>query len=102
MANITITLTEGDKPLPNITTWDRFYQASLRAGLIVNPMDELDALLLAQKLTLEDGFQLKEVPATGHYPMAWGAGTSARKSQTYWFSVVRRMGLEITQNNEEG
>lgn len=100
MANII--LTEGDKPLPNITTWDRFYQASLRAGLIVNPMDEVDALLLAQELTLEDGFQLKEVPATGRYPMTWGAGTSARKPQTYWFSVVSRMAMEITQNNEEG
>lgn len=86
----------GLEALPQVTTWDRFYQAALRAQIIANPMDELDALLLAQELTAQDGIQLIKVPATGRPgPLTWGRGPMARQNQNYWFELINRMGMTL-------
>ena len=95
-SNLTIGTANGIQALPQVTTWDRFYQAALRAQIIANPMDELDALLLAQELAAQDGIQLMQVPATGRSgPFMWGRGASARKNQTYWFELMNRMGMTL-------
>jgi hypothetical protein len=88
---MTITLTEGDKVL-TVTTWDRFYQAALRAGVITDPIDELDAVNMAQGIARDNGFELYEVPAT---PKSWFAGKGVRKSVNVWFEYVRAMGMTV-------
>ncbi len=94
MAN-TVELTEGGKPLPSVTTWDRFYQAALRARIIVEPIYELVAVNMAQELALEDGFQLYAIPAT---ESQWFRGKGARKPQALWFSYLTRMGLQVVDH----
>lgn len=86
-----ITLTEGNKVL-TVTTWDRFYQAALRAGVIVDPIDELDAVNMAQDIARANGFELYEVPAT---PKSWFRGKGVRKSVNVWFEYVRAMGMTV-------
>lgn len=92
--NITLTVgtAQGLQPLPAVTTWDNFYQAALRAQIITNPIDELDAVNMAQELALADGFKLYKVPAT---PNHWFRGAGARKPQSLWLSYVCKMGMEV-------
>ena len=91
----TVELTEGGKPLPSVTTWDRFYQAALRARIIVDPIHELVAVNMAQELALEDGFQLYAIPATEN---RWFRGAGTRKPQALWFSYLKRMGMQVVDS----
>lgn len=86
------TLTEGGKALPPVTTWDRFYQAALRAQVIIDPLDELEAVNIAQGIARDNGFELYEVPATSN---SWFRGKGARQPISVWFEYVRAMGMTV-------
>jgi len=94
---VDISLTEGGNPLPPQTTWDRFYQAALRAGAIENPIDELDAVNMVQELARQDGFELYEVPATRS---SWQRGKGTRKSQQTWWDYLRRIGMTVRTSDD--
>ena len=94
---IDIPLTEGGTPLPQVTTWDRFYQAAVRSGAIENPIDELDAVNMIQDLAREDGFEAYEVPAT---PRSWQRGRGTRKPQKLWWEYLRRIGMNVRTSED--
>jgi len=91
------TLTADGKPLPNVTTWDRFYQASLRSRVFHHPLEELEALWNAQDFAEEEGFMLYEVlgSSKGDTASSWyGGGKGARRTQAFWYEYATRMGME--------
>lgn len=94
---IDIPLTEGGNPLPQVTTWDRFYQAALRSGAVENPIDELDAVNMIQDLARQDGFEAYEVPAT---PRSWQRGKGTRKPQKLWWEYLRRIGMNVRTSED--
>jgi len=87
--NTTLTL---DAKVLTVTTWDRFFQAALIAGVIIDPIEPIDAVNMAQGIARDNGFELYEVPAT---PYSWSRGKGARKPINVWFDYVRAMGMTV-------
>lgn len=94
---MTTTLTLNNKPLPAVTTWHNFVEATVHAQLWVNPELVCDDLYHdgAKALAEKEGFDL--VVHTRHEGLHGTTHTPkfARRSQEFWLGFAERLGLVV-------